>query len=245
MKRLCNRDLEICSSSHELLISSAETTDDLPPLAVFHHWNLVHVQSSISASTSSSDAILAKLGHKELKLLHGLRDLGTFYLPATDVSSSDGIHDYLTALIDSSVSSDFEIISSILSHLISTSCSPQAGIVSVHFLALVVHSNSSDALFSGGPAPAWKCFIPTDLPWTPQSGAWKPDLEDLLTYPEWYRQGERRLLLQGVSEERAEELRQSIILFPCSEENVISHENSRNTGGSSPNTTISSELGTT
>jgi hypothetical protein len=248
MERLYNRDLEICSYSHELLISSAETTDDLPPLAVFHHWNSVHVQSSISASTSSSDAILAKLGHKELKLLHGLRDLGTFYLPATAVSSSDGIHDYLTALIDCSVSSDFETISSILSHLISPSCSPQAGIVSVHFLALVVHSNSSDALFS---APEWKCFIPTDLPWTPQSGAWKPigawkpDLEDLLTYPEWYRQGERRLLLQGVSEERAEELSRSIILFPCSEENVISHENSRNTGGSSPNTTISSELGTT
>jgi hypothetical protein len=61
MERYYDHDLEICPHSHELLISIAETTDDLPLLAVFHYWNSVHVQSSISASASSSNAIPAKL----------------------------------------------------------------------------------------------------------------------------------------------------------------------------------------
>jgi hypothetical protein len=229
-----NHDLEICSHSHELLISIAKTTNDLPPLTVFHHWNSVHVQSSIPASVSSSNAFPVKVGHEELKLLHGLRDLGSSQLPATDVSSPARIHDYLTALMDplTSSNSDSEPMSSILSRLQTASLSSllQPGFVSVQFLALVVHSNSSDGLFSGGPVPVWKWFIPAD-PSLPMKGSfWKPDLEDLLTYPEWSPKGKQHLLLQGVSEERAEELRRSMVLFPASKENVISFENSENAG---------------
>jgi hypothetical protein len=57
---------------------------------------------------------------------------------------------------------------------------------------------------------------------------WKPDLEDLLTYPECGPEGKQHLLLQGVSEERAEELKRSMVLFPASKENLISLENSEN-----------------
>ena len=232
MERHYNHDLEICSHSHELLISIAATSNALPPLAVFHRWNSVYVQPSMSASASSSNAIPPTLGFEELNLLHGLGELGYSQLPATKVSSYCAIHDYLTTLMGTSAASDSENISSILSRLQrASSTSPlQAGFVSLHFLALVVHSNSSDALFSGGPAPAWKRFIPGNPSWLMKGSLWKPNVEDLLTYPERTPQGKQRLLLQGVSEERAEELRRSMVLFPASQENVTSHENSKIVG---------------
>lgn len=226
-----NRDQEICSYSHEFLISIAEIENDLPPLVMFHHWNSGHVQSSNAAPASPSSAIPVKVGYEELKLLHGLRDLGSFELSATDVSSSR-IHDYLATLIDSSASSDSENISSILSCLQSaaSSSSLQTSFAFVRFLALIAHSNSADAAFSGGVVPAWKLFVPGDKPWDMKKSPWKPDLEDLLAYPDWSPKGKRRLLLQGVSAERAEELRQSMVLFPGSKENVITYENSKDSG---------------
>ena len=229
-----NHGLEICSLSHELLISIAKTATYLPPLTVFHHWNSVHVQSYIPASISSN-ALPLKVGHAELKLLHALRDLGSSQLLATDISSPARIHDYLPALIDplAASDSDSDPISTILTRLQTTSLtfSLQPGFVFVQFLALVVHSYSSDGLFSDQPVPVWKWFIPADPSLPMRRTLWKPDLADLLKYPAWSPKGRQHLLLQGVSEERAEKLRRSMVLFPASEENVVLLGNSENAGG--------------
>lgn len=152
---------------------------------MFHHWTSDHVKSSLATPELSPNAIQMKLGHEELKLLHGLRDLGFFQFRATDASSSR-IHDYLTTLMDSSALSDSEIISSILSRIRSAelSSSSQADFTSVKLLALIIHSNSAHGLFSGGVVPAWKWYIPGDPSWDMKKSAWKPDLETLLTYPD-------------------------------------------------------------
>jgi hypothetical protein len=161
IERHNNRDLEICPYSHAFLITIAEEENDISPLTVFHHWNSGHVKSSLTTPASPSNVIQMKLGHEELKLLHGLRDLGSFQLQAADASSSR-IHDYLTTLLESSASSDLETISSILSRIPSAelSSSSQADFTSVRFLALIIHSNSAHGLFSGGVVPAWKWYIP-------------------------------------------------------------------------------------
>lgn len=189
---------------------------------MLHHWDCVHVRSSTSASASL--AILTKLTLENLKLIHGFRDLGTFQLPATEVSGPAGLHRYLTSLIPNGnnknppASSDAEIISFILSCLQSSSYSSslQTISVSVHFFTILVLSNTPEALFTGGPALAWKWAKPDAPHWQKKSGFWKPDLEDVIEDAEWSVGGGLRLLLQGVTEERKEELRRGMILFPAS-----------------------------
>lgn len=147
IERFKNQDLEICSHPHELLVSITETDQLLPP-TILHQWDSVHVRSSTSASASL--AVPTKLTHENLKLIHGFRDLGTFQLPATEVSDPAGVHRYLTSLVPNSndtnspASSDAGIISFILSHLqsLSSSSSLQTVSVSVHFFAVLVLSNT-------------------------------------------------------------------------------------------------------
>jgi len=119
---------------------------------------------------------------------------------------------------NSPASSDAEIISFILSYLQSSSYSSslQTISVSVHFFTILVLSNTPEALFTGGPAPAWKWAKPDAPHWQKKSGFWKPDLEDVIEDAEWSVGGGLRLLLQGVTEERKEELRRGMILFPAS-----------------------------
>jgi hypothetical protein len=111
-----------------------------------------------------------------------------------------------------------EVISVILSHLQSPSLasSTQTILVSVHLFAILVLSNTQEALFTGGPALAWKWAKPNAPHWQRKCGFWKPDLEEVIEDAEWSVGKGVRLLLQGVTEERKEELRQGMILFPAS-----------------------------
>ncbi|KAE8440787.1 hypothetical protein EG329_006565 [Mollisiaceae sp. DMI_Dod_QoI] len=213
---LQDRDLKTCLHSHELLVCITEE-QHYPTSTTLHHWDSVHTQSSTSTSTSLS--MKSKLSRENINLIRGLRDLGAFNLSASEVSGAGGLHQYLSSILDgnkklSRASSDAEAITSIIFHIGSPSSSfLQTDLIPVHLFTIQVLGDSAEALFSSGFFPAWK--------WTRQDGQkkrgfWKPDLEDVILDAHEYLGGKIGLLVQGVSDERKEELRRGMIIFPAS-----------------------------
>jgi hypothetical protein len=222
LEEVLNFDRDTCPHPHELLISVIEE-HHLEPTLVLHHWDFAH--TGTSASTATSQSIPSKLGHEDLELIHGFQDLGIFYFNALDVSGPHGLHRYLTRIIIDGngnsfpPSSDVDTISSIVSHLRrSSNSSQQDGSVKVHLFSIRVMSNTATSLFTGGSYPAWKWTrSPSNSIYKHlqrRQGFWKPDLEDVVSDGKEAVGAGLRLLVQGISEDRKEELRRRMVIFP-------------------------------
>lgn len=206
--------MDICSHPHELLVSI--NTADHDPSTVLHHWDFTSTEKT---TVTPSLAIPTSLSLNSLQHIRGFRDLGSCWLPATEVADDTRLHDYFTSLISdddggqkSPFSSDAEIISCILERVHRTPSSPQD--ITVQLFAISVLSNSTGALFTGGPFPLWKWAKPESVygELTFQgvlTGSWETDVEKLIAKGERSAGKDLQLLMRGVSEERGEEHRQS------------------------------------
>ena len=181
---------------------------------VLHHWGSIPAISSPIASL----VIPTNLALNSIQHIRGFRSLGTFRLPEIKASDPFGLHHYLTSIIADrsgqapTGSSDTEIIDRVLDRLHSTSFPPRA--VSVQLYSISVLSNTTEALFSGGPVPAWRWSKPESI-YGRVSGFWETDVSEAIVHGEWNAGRDLHLLVLGVSEERKEELMQRRVKFPA------------------------------
>ncbi|KAK2768225.1 hypothetical protein FQN54_000077 [Arachnomyces sp. PD_36] len=181
---------------------------------VLHHWEGVSTEETTG---TPSLAIRTSLSLNSLQHIRGFRDLGTCWLPGTEVTDETRVHNHFTSLIPEDdggkksleVSSDADIISRILKRVRNTPSSPQD--VPIQLFAIsVLSNNGTGALFTGGPFPLWKWVKPESV-YSEFSlrgvlaSNWETDMEKLIAKGEWTAGKDLQLLLRGVSEERGEE----------------------------------------
>lgn len=203
---LKDSDLTTNCHTHQLLITIVDT-DSPSSLSLLHHWQLAHTQSS------SARAILTKLSPSTLPLIRGFRDLGTHQLPVAQASDVVERHSYLSSLVTADrsdqenplASNEAELISRLVERL-HREPAPQSQGVSIRMFAIPVLSDSTETLLTGGPAPVWKWAKPEST-YGRITGFWETDMERAIKDGEWNAGKELHLLVQGVSEERREELR--------------------------------------
>jgi hypothetical protein len=190
----------VCAHPHLLLISVTKSIDG-SGTTVLHHWT--------ARSPTSSISIYTHLDVNSLRQVRSFRELGTFTLPIA-IASAD-IHQYLTSLItkSSTVSSDPEIIPHIVAQLSSL---PQNQGLSVQFFSIPVLSNSPEALLTGGPIPVWKWAKPTSS-YGRKTGFWEVEMGRAIEDGEWAAGKELLILVKGVSEGKAEDLKKRRVIF--------------------------------
>ena len=196
-------DLAICSHAHQVLVSIADEPLSTP---IFHYWNLAHAHPSSAPSL----AIPTQLSLNNVQSIRGYRDLGTFLLPATEVSTIAQRHKYLSSL--AADRGDQEPISRIIERLRCIYVPSQG--ISVRLFTIQVLGNAANSLFVGGPVPVWKWAKP-DSTYGRQSGFWETEVSRAIVDGEWAAGKTLLLLVQGVSEERKEELMHRRVKFPA------------------------------
>ena len=108
-------------------------------------------------------------------------------------------------------SNEAELISRVVERL-HREPAPQSQGVSIRMFAIPVLSDSTETLLTGGPAPLWKWAKPDSI-YSRTTGFWETEMEHALMDGEWNAGNELNLLVQGVSEERREELRTDRVRF--------------------------------
>jgi hypothetical protein len=93
---------------------------------------------------------------------------------------------------------------------------PQIASISVHLFSVRVLGGDPVTLITNGSFPAWKWTKPDSGYLLKKQGLWKPDLEDIILNGEECVGRGLHLLMQGVSAERKEELRERMVIFPTS-----------------------------
>lgn len=177
-----------------MLISVVKSVDGFGA-TVIHYWTAPSLTTSIT--------IYSKLGIDSFQYVRNFRELGTFTLP-TVIETSD-VHQCLTSLITESptVSSDPEIIPRIVAQL--SSLSQNKGL-SVQLLSIPVFGSSAEELLTSGSIPVWKWAKPGNL-YGRKTGSWEIELGKAIEDGEWTAGKELQILVKGVSEENAEDLR--------------------------------------
>lgn len=162
---------------------------------MIHYWT--------ARSPTTTITIYSQLSIDSFQHVRNFRELGTFTLP-TGIETSD-VHQCLTSLITESpaVSSDPEIIPRIVAQLSSL---PQNKGLSVQLFSIPVFGSSAEGLLAGGPIPVWKWAKPTSL-YGRKIGPWEIELGKAIEDGEWTAGKELQILVKGVSEENAENLR--------------------------------------
>ncbi|KAH9218336.1 hypothetical protein DL95DRAFT_444295 [Leptodontidium sp. 2 PMI_412] len=218
LEQIQNLDLQACSHAHELLFSMTED-QHTPPSAVLHHWDFVHGQSEVARTLN----LPVRIDGERFELFQGFQDLGTFQIPASEISRDDGLHHFLMSKIignrenECVVSSDTEAISSVISYLQGISASePRADQLSVHLFAIRVLGTDPSTLIVDGAFPAWKWVKENRARRRIEQGFWKPELEDVILHGENRAGKEMCLLVRGVSAVRKDELRNGMVIYPAS-----------------------------
>ncbi|KFY08523.1 hypothetical protein V492_06160 [Pseudogymnoascus sp. VKM F-4246] len=197
-------DLSKFSHPHVLLISVIKSTKGLSATGIHY---------CTARSPTTSITIYSKLGIDSFQCVQGFRELGTFTLPPGVEAST--IHECLTSLITQSptISSDPEIIPRIVAHLSSL---PQNEGLSVQLFSLPVFGSNAEHLLTDGPIPVWKWAKPASL-YSPKAGSWKVELGEAIEDGEWTAGKELQILVKGVSEEIADDLRKHRFTFGIQE----------------------------
>ncbi|KFY34616.1 hypothetical protein V494_06618 [Pseudogymnoascus sp. VKM F-4513 (FW-928)] len=185
---------------HVMLISVIKSVDGLGATMV-HYWT--------ARSPSTSVTIYSQLGINSFQHVGDFRELGTFTLPS-GVEASD-VHQCLTSLISEcpTISSDEELIPSIITQLSSL---PQNKGLSVQLFSMPVFGSSAEGLLPGGPIPTWKWSKPASL-YGQKTGSWEIELGKAIEDGEWTAGKDLQILVKGISEESADDLRKSRAKF--------------------------------
>ncbi|KAH7374731.1 hypothetical protein B0T11DRAFT_2914 [Plectosphaerella cucumerina] len=207
-------DLKACSNWHTLLVSVADDTSvapprdskqqepaNPPPRSVLHFW------SPSSAPSKSSTYVPTQLTEENLRYIQGFQDLGAFAFPLPLGASPAEIHDYLTSLsadpgpgedgADSEDDSEdaVETIGAQLALLPPSADGPRWRMFTVSAL-----SDSPDALFASGDAPAWKWAKPNTV-YGRKSGSWAVEPAVAVENAAWEAGRDIMLLVRGFYEE--------------------------------------------
>ncbi|KFY58165.1 hypothetical protein V496_06232 [Pseudogymnoascus sp. VKM F-4515 (FW-2607)] len=197
---LLDPDLSAFSHPHVLLISVIQSVDGLGA-TVIHYWT--------ARSPTTSITIFSQLGISSFQHVRNFRELGTFTLP-TGIEPSN-VHQCLTSLITEcpTISSDPEIIPHIVAQLSSL---PQNKGLSVQLFSIPVFGNSEEGLLAGGPVPLWRWAKPASI-YGRKAGSWEVELGKAIEDGEWTAGKELQILVKGVPEGSAEDLRKHRATF--------------------------------
>lgn len=183
----------IHSYPHTLLVSVTNAIDG-PSTTTFHHWTAQFAPASIY--------IYTQLDIDSLKYVRDFRELGTFTLP---IATYADIHKHLTSMIteSSEILSELEVIPYILAKLTG---SPTHQGLPVRLFSIPVFSDNPEALLINGQIPVWNWTKPTS-PYSQKAGLWEVEIKKAILDGEWSAGKELTILVKGVSEDEAEDLR--------------------------------------
>ncbi|KAI1101207.1 hypothetical protein F4804DRAFT_335502 [Jackrogersella minutella] len=192
-------DLKTCIHPHTVLAVESPTSTAL------HYWSSPP-SVAVGAPLDSRPHIVisTKLEPRDIQLIRGCRDLGSFMLPITDNDIAASISQFFSSLVDN-VNYDVSPSSEIIARL--SAAPPTHGSLPIQVFAIPVQSDTANGL-TGDPAhkPVWKWSKP-DSHYEPKTGYWEADVDVAIEDGEWRAGKDLQLLVRGATAEEVEALR--------------------------------------
>lgn len=184
-----------CPHIHQLLFTVINRKGNLPPLTGFHHWG--------TGSDRKSRIVPSNRGPNDLRYIYGFQELGTVWIPESNASSLDDVHQYLDSFVPRHQEmSESDITESMVTALRGGGTGEAGGLSSpaipIQLFTILVYGNAKDELFTGGDGiPFWIWMKPESTYYFLNSLG-SDDIDDCIDNEEMQPTKEVHILVRGV-----------------------------------------------